>query len=249
MPLRRSEAIVIGGHSLAEADRIIPFYTRDLGVVRAVAQGARRLRSRFGGSLELFTHGDLVFFERPNRTLHSINEFAVVHAFSPLREDLDRLAYAACAVELVAVSSEEGDPNAELFAAILRTLELLQAGARLDLILRAFEVKLLKLQGYLPELYACTVCRRPVGEGTGAALSPQQGGLVCPGCGQGLPPALALSAAAVAFLRGAARLDVGTAAGAQLPEGTAQELARAMRQYLPHVLGRALRSTAFLERL
>jgi len=46
MGLRRTEAIVIGGHNLAEADRIIPFYTREVGVVRAVAQGARRIRSR-----------------------------------------------------------------------------------------------------------------------------------------------------------------------------------------------------------
>lgn len=249
MPLRRSEAIVIGGHNLAEADRIIPFYTRDLGIVRAVAQGVRRIRSRFGGSLELFTHGHLVFFERPNRTLHSINEFSVLNAFSALRDDLDRLAYGACAAELVAVSSEEGDPNAELFAALLRALELLQEGARPDLVLRAFEVKLLKLQGYLPELYACVRCRRPLGEGTGASLSPHQGGLVCPECGKGLPPALALTAPAVAFLRGAARLEVGTAARAQLPDGTAQELARALGQYLPHVLGRTLRSAAFLERI
>src|SRR3972149_11026797 len=97
MGLRRTEAIVIGGHNLAEADRIIPFYTREVGVVRAVAQGARRIRSRFVGSLELFTHGHLIYFERPNRTLHSINEFAVLHAFPALREDLDRLAHAALA--------------------------------------------------------------------------------------------------------------------------------------------------------
>lgn len=249
MPLRRSEAIVIGGHSLGEADRIIPFYTRDLGIVRAVAQGARRLRSRFGGSLELFTHGDLVYFERPNRTLHSVNEFSVLNAFAGLREDLDRLAHAACAAELVAASSEEGDPNPDLFVALLRTLELLQAAARLDLVLRAFEVKVLKLQGYLPELYACMMCRRPLDEAAGASLSPDRGGLICAGCGRGLPPGLALSAPAVAFLRAAARLEVGAAAEAQLPDGTAGEVARALRHYLTHVLGRALRSAAFLERI
>ena len=249
MPLRRSEAIVIGGHNLAEADRIIPFFTRDHGIVRAVAQGARRIRSRFGGSLELFTHGHLVYFERPNRTLHAINEFSVQTAFSGLREDLDRLAHAACAVELVAASSEEGDPNPDLFGTLLRTLELLHDGVRVDLVLRAFEVKLLKLQGYLPELYACMGCRRPIGDAAGAWLSPHQGGLICPDCGRGLSPSLVLSAPAVAFLRGAARLDVGTAARAQLPDGTAGELARALRHYLPHVLGRALRSAAFLERI
>ncbi len=249
MPLRRSDAIVIGGHNLAEADRIIPFYTRDLGIVRAVAQGARRIRSRFGGTLELFTHGHLVYFERPNRTLHSINEFSVLNAFAALREDLERMAHAACAVELVSASSEEGDPNPDLFAALLRTLELLHGGAPAGLVLRAFEVKLLKLQGYLPELYACMGCRRPLGEAAGASLSPHQGGLICAECGRGLPPGVALSPAAVAFLRGAARLDVATVSGAELPVGTADELARALRLYLPHVLGRALRSATFLERI
>ena len=248
MGLRRSEAIVIGGHNLAEADRIIPFYTRDLGIVRAVAQGARRIRSRFVGSLEPFTHGHLVYFERPNRTLHSINEFAVLHAFPAVREDLERLAHAACVVELVAVSSVEGDPNPELFVALLAALDLLNAGARPDIVLRAFEVKVLKLSGYLPELHACVVCRRALGEGAGASLNPHQGGLICSGCGQGLPAA-ALSGPAVAFLRGAARLDVATAARAQLPQGVPEELARALGQYLPHVLGRSLRSATFLERI
>lgn len=249
MGLRRTEAIVIGGHNLGEADRIIPFFTWEQGIVRAVAQGVRRIRSRFGGSLELFTHGHLVYFERPNRTLHSINEFAVLHAFGGLREDLDRLAHAACAAELVAASSEEGDPNPGLFAALRHALELLHAGAPPDLVLRAFEVKVLALTGYGPELDACVACRRTLGEGAGASLSPQRGGLICAACGQGLPAAMALSPPAIAFLRGAARLDIGTAARAQLPAGTAAELSRALRQYLPHVLGRALRSAGFLERL
>lgn len=249
MGLRRTEAIVIGGHNLAEADRIIPFFTLDLGIVRAVAQGARRIRSRFGGSLELFTHGDLVYFERPNRTLHNINEFAVLSAFRNLRENLERLAHASCAAELVAASSEEGDPNPGLFAALRRTLELLDAGGSPGLVLRAFELKVLTLTGYQPELDACVVCRRTIGDGMGASLNPHRGGLICGACGEGLPASSALSAPAVAFLRGAVRLDIGTASRAQLPNGTAAELSRALRQYLPHVLGRALRSAAFLDRI
>ncbi|MEE9124672.1 MAG: recombination protein O N-terminal domain-containing protein, partial [candidate division NC10 bacterium] len=64
MGLKSSEAIVIGGHNLGEADRIVVLYTLSYGKVRAVAAGARRIRSRFGGSLELFSHGRLVYFER-----------------------------------------------------------------------------------------------------------------------------------------------------------------------------------------
>lgn len=249
MALHRSQAIVIGGHNLAEADRIIPFYTQELGLVRAVAEGARRIRSRFAGSLELFTHGHLVFFERPNRGLHKVNEFGVIHSFPALREDLDRLATAACVAELVAASVAEGDPNPDLFAALLRALDLLDGGARPNLVLRAFEVKALKLGGFLPELYTCMRCRQAIAGGVGAALSPHLGGLVCLDCLGALPAAHALSAPAIAFLRAAARLEIQTAAQADLPPGTAEELARCLGQYLPHVLGRSLRSAAFLDRL
>jgi DNA repair protein RecO (recombination protein O) len=249
MGLRRSEAIVIGGHNLAEADRIIPFYTRNLGIVRAVAQGARRMRSRFAGSLEPFTHGHLVYFERPNRNLHAINEFAVLHAFPALRQDLDRLVHASCAAELVAASSAEEDPNPDLFAALLSTLELLNAAVPPAPVLRAFEVKVLTLHGLLPELYVCAVCRRPIGEGGGASLSARRGGLVCAACGRDVPGAAALSSPAVAFLRGAARLDVATASRAQLPPGSLAEVGGALRPYLTHALGRSLRSAAFLERM
>ena len=99
MPLHSTDAIVIGSHNLAEADRIVVFYTQTGGKVRAVAEGARRIRTRFGGSLQLFTEGRLVYFERPNRTLHKINEFAVTRSHRVLREDLDRLVLASTAVE------------------------------------------------------------------------------------------------------------------------------------------------------
>ena len=67
MPLHSTEAIVIGGHDLAEADRIVVFYTKTLGKVRAVAEGMRRIRTRFGGSLQLFTEGQLVTSSGPTR--------------------------------------------------------------------------------------------------------------------------------------------------------------------------------------
>ena len=110
MPLRTTDAIVIGGHDLAEADRIVVFYTDVAGKVRVVAEGARRIRSRFGGSLRLFARGRLVYFERPNRSLHKVNEFAVLRSHQPLCEDLDRLALGSAAVEAVALGVEEGEP-------------------------------------------------------------------------------------------------------------------------------------------
>ena len=52
---------------LGEYDRLVTLYTRDHGRLAVVARGARRLRSRFAGALELFTWGDAVGFEREGR--------------------------------------------------------------------------------------------------------------------------------------------------------------------------------------
>ncbi|MEK7362365.1 MAG: DNA repair protein RecO, partial [candidate division NC10 bacterium] len=63
MALRKTQAVVIGRMALGESDRLVTFYTREFGKVRGVAKAARRPRSRFGSSLELFTQGQLLFFE------------------------------------------------------------------------------------------------------------------------------------------------------------------------------------------
>ena len=71
MPLLRAEGIVLHAWDLGEHDRLVTLYTRDHGRFSAVARGARRLRSRFSGALELFTWGDAVGFEREGRGLVS----------------------------------------------------------------------------------------------------------------------------------------------------------------------------------
>jgi len=63
MALYKTQGIVIGRRALGESDRLVDFYTRDHGRVRGVAKSARRTRSRFGSALELFTLGELCFFD------------------------------------------------------------------------------------------------------------------------------------------------------------------------------------------
>src|SRR5512135_2041981 len=138
MPLHSTEAIVIGGHDLAEADRIVVFYAKTAGKVRAVAEGARRIRTRFGGNLQLFAEGRLVYFERPNKTLHKVNEFAVIRSHHVLREDLDRLVLGSAAVEAVAAGVEEEEVSPEIYRLLAEGLELLEESARPALVMQGF---------------------------------------------------------------------------------------------------------------
>src|SRR2546425_420478 len=94
MALGKSAAVVIGSFDLGESDRVITFYSREYGKVRGVAKASRRMRSRFGGALELFTLGQLVFFDTGRSELVRVDHFDVLEPFAALRTDLERLGQA-----------------------------------------------------------------------------------------------------------------------------------------------------------
>src|SRR5436190_376926 len=81
MALVETESLILKSYSLAEADKIIVCLTQSQGVVRGVAKGAKRLKSRFGGGLEPFTIVDLTFYQKEERELVSISGIDVKRSF------------------------------------------------------------------------------------------------------------------------------------------------------------------------
>jgi DNA repair protein RecO (recombination protein O) len=249
MPLHTTEAIIIGGHDLAEADRIVVFYTKTSGKVRAVAEGARRIRSRFGGHVQLFSQGRLVYFERPNKTLHKVNEFSGVRPHHLLREDLDRIALASMAVEAVALGVEDSDPFPDLYQLLAEALDHLEAAERPAVVLQGFLLHLLRLLGYRPEFSECVRCRAPLLARAQAYLSPASGGVVCSSCRPGAPDAFETSGESLGFLRGAGGSALRLMDRIALAPTTLREVTEALQAFLRQVLGRPLRSADFLGRL
>jgi len=80
MRLYRDRAVVLRQHKLGEADRIITLLTRDHGLVRAVAKGVRRTRSKFGARLEPFAHIDVQL--HPGRNLDIVTQVVSLDAFA-----------------------------------------------------------------------------------------------------------------------------------------------------------------------
>src|SRR5262245_50755961 len=115
MALVTTEAIVLRTYNLAEADRIAVCLTRSSGLVRAVARGARRMRSRFGAALEPFSIINLVFYEKENRELVTISQAEIIKsnfALASQPDSSDALAYMA---ELVGEFAPPHDANERLF--------------------------------------------------------------------------------------------------------------------------------------
>src|SRR6266446_3873312 len=114
MALYKTRGVVIGRRAFGESDRLVDFYTRDHGKVRGIAHSARRPRSRFGSALELFTLGEMVFFDSGRSELVQVDHFDIVRSFVGVREHLERLGQGAWAVEVVARLSADRDPQPAL---------------------------------------------------------------------------------------------------------------------------------------
>lgn len=172
MGLNETEAIILRTYNLAEADKIVVCLTRDFGVVRAVARGARRLKSRFGAGLEPFTIVALAYYEKEGRELVTLRQAEILKSFFSLAKSAEIVSALAYMSELVIEFAPPHEPNEKVFRMVRAILlALAQAPLELQALVRYFEVWILKLSGFFPDLYRCADCGRRFDEGSAIFFS------------------------------------------------------------------------------
>jgi DNA repair protein RecO (recombination protein O) len=241
MALERATGLVIRFTDYSETSRIVTLYTRELGKVRALAKGGRRLKSNFESALDLLTVCSMVLFRKPGRGLDLVTEARVVERFAVLTRQLEALYAGYYLAELLNEFTQEEDPHPLLFDAAVETLRQLGSQpATAELVLR-FETRLLRELGFAPILQSCAACHQALPE-AGLALDPNSGGIVCPACQQRSRFARAISPAAWQALR---RLEFETNPKRLEPQ-IRNELRHLMNHTMSHLLGRRLRTTQYL---
>jgi DNA repair protein RecO (recombination protein O) len=186
MGLTETEAIVLRSYNLAEADKIVVCLTRQAGVVRAVARGARRLKSRFGAGLEPFTIISLGYYEKEGRELVSLRQVDILRSFFSLAQSAEAVGALAYMSELVMEFAPPHEPNEKLFRMLRAVLEALaETPQHLAPLVRYFEVWILKLAGFWPDLRTCTECGKRLGEDSAFYLNAEYKGR-CALCSQRL---------------------------------------------------------------
>src|SRR5436190_1167216 len=158
MPLHQSDSIILKTYPLGEADRIVAFFSRDRGKMRGVANGARRMKNRFGASLEPLAHSRIQFFEKENRDLVRIQSSDLIDSPMKLFEDYDRAVLAGHMVDLVDRFLPEHEPQDSVYRLVRMTVEALLRGCPLDFASVYFEVWMLRLAGVFPDLFMCSIC-------------------------------------------------------------------------------------------
>jgi len=215
----KTEAIVLRSIRYGEADRILHLYTPGYGRVAAIAKGARRARTRFGGRLEPFFHIRVILHEGRG-DLHTVIGVDTVAAHARLRDHASTLDAAARACDAVARLFETPEPHPEVFRLLANELALLDldpAHARPATGL-AFRLKLLLAAGIMPQLGSCAEC----GESEHLhGFSAAAGGVVCSSCEAASFP---LGQESHSFLVGSLRRPL-----AQAPDASELALAQAER--------------------
>lgn len=162
MPLIESESLVLKSYNLAEADKIVVLLTRDHGVVRGVAKGAKRLKSRFGSGLEPFSEIKAEYYQKDNVELVSIQKTDILKSNFDAAANPDFLQKFAYLGDVLLAFAQPHDPSEKLYRMVKSCVAAASDDVEnsLQSVGVYFELWLLKLAGFLPDWTRCNQCKR-----------------------------------------------------------------------------------------
>lgn len=242
----RVDAVVLRHRDMGEADRLLWLYTRQYGKLRAVAKGVRKILSRKAGHLEPLTQVSLQLAE--GRGLPIVTQAQTQHAFLPLREDLTLTGYALYVLELIDRFMPDEEPLPALYDLLVQTLQRLTAADDVRLAVRYYEIRLLDLLGFRPQLFQCVSCGKKI-QPEDQFFGFMAGGVLCPSCGDGQPHTRPISQDALRYLRHLQRSSWGEARRAHPSETTHDMMEAILQAYFAYLLERALHTPDFLRHL
>lgn len=244
----RTEAIILRRSDFGEADRLLTILTPARGKLRALAKGARKPTARKSGHVELFARTDLLLHR--GRDFWIVVQAEMTEPYLPLREDLTRAAYANYTAELLDRFTTDDDPTGseDLFALLDATLRRLCGEADLRVAARFYEMRLLDLAGFRPELTRCVISGAEIAA-EDQFFSAAEGGVVCPAEGLGRSDVVPVSRDGLHALRVLQRETWARVMALKLNEPLHLEIERVMHGYLIALLERRLQSADFIRRL
>ncbi|HLZ93669.1 MAG TPA: DNA repair protein RecO [Candidatus Acidoferrum sp.] len=244
MPARETEAIILKTFPLGEADRLVSFLGRASGRVRGVAAGARRVKNRYGSTLEILSHVQIWYVEKETRELVRIQQCELLESFHKAQSDYELstgLAVVSEVSQLVLPDHEVAEP---MFRLILLTAREIERTGNWTLPLSYFGFWTVRLGGWLPRFDGCSRCGAALGSGLAyhAAWEP---GLLCENCRRPGMKAMHLESRRLAERFTGERLD--RMEPARISSKALTELRDATLNWIEHHSDRKLKARELLE--
>lgn len=171
--------IIINEMPVGESDKRIVIYSKEKGKIQVFAKGARKTKSEFLAGTQLFSYCDFVLVK--TRYSITISQISIIENFYNLRQDIYKLSYSMYIMEVLEYIGLENESNYELLKVTLKTLVAINNNIiNIKLIICIYEIKIMSLCGYKPELYKCVVCDEK--ENNFSIFSSKYGGVLCSKC-------------------------------------------------------------------
>jgi DNA repair protein RecO (recombination protein O) len=249
MPQYKTPAVVLYSLDFAEWDKLVTFFTRNFGKVKGVAKGAKRSRKRFGSGLEPLTYITLSFFEKERTSLVRLNHCEIIESYPGIHEDVLKIGYASYLGELINEMVAEGEANRELFKLFITFLNLLNKSFFREEFVRIFELRLLALSGYRPELGKCMICKKEVRGDREHRFSLNRGGLICSDCFKGSHEYPLLSGGTIKMLQRAQTIELEKVTRLFFSPQALEESKSLLTRFIEYHLEKPLKSLRVLEHL
>ncbi|NTW71870.1 MAG: DNA repair protein RecO [Eubacteriaceae bacterium] len=243
MGLEKATGIVIKSMNYGENDRLLTIFTAENGKMTAIAKGAKNPRSVFIGSTQLFSYCNFIYYT--GRSFAYLNQAEILESFHKLRNDLEKLSRAAYMAEILNNSYEDYNSDPKALKLTLNLLYFMNEGLveDNDLILLAFQLKIMAILGFATDFDSCQRCGE---EKENYVFSARDGGTVCTGCGGEYAGQLTINreeAGIMKLIMDSPLNWLKSAAG--LPENLLV-LNIFMNRYIEHFIGRKNKSFEFI---
>ncbi|MFH0886953.1 MAG: DNA repair protein RecO [bacterium] len=200
MPLYKVTAINLNSRNFGEADKVLTLFTYEKGKIQAIAKGARRVKSKFGARLEIFSHNRYLLAS--GRTFEIISQAETIESFRGLREKEDSIKLGSYMLWLIHQFAADHHASEDLFRFLLHNLRMLDQGADPAILLRTFEIGLIKHEGFSPVLEECVSCGKKADKlRAKVSFCFDRRGIVCSNCKKTMPKISDISSGAVAWIR------------------------------------------------
>ena len=232
---------------LGESDLLVSSFTRDMGLVRGIARGAKRSKKRFSNCLDLFCLVSLEYGKKRRQELYILNSCRLIDSFYGLRSDFSALCLASYMVELTEVLFPDQVSESKIFDLLKDSLSALDRGVEPGRLRLFFEARAMALGGYEIGLSKCCDCGRPYkGEGR-AVLNREGGGLSCLGCRKESASSPGMDPSSVSILRRLTNNSEGIPGLEGLTSLNMKEIGHALRVHIDYWLGRKLKTSQYLD--
>ena len=251
MPLLTTNAVVIRSLDYGESDKIVTFFTKDFGKIKGIAKGARRSKKRFQNALDLFSHLRLIFFDREGMGIVRAEGCDILNSFPKIREDLKKIFHGNYLLELVNEMAGEREANREAFDLLLCFLSVLDEMEAKEEGLRVFEIRMLSLFGYQPNMRKCDFCKKGWEDlqAVPVFFSMEKGALVCERCSKGWNRLFPLSLGTARLIERISQMELSKIHRLRFTSQALSESRELLPRFITYQLGKELKSLKALNRM